>query len=927
MRLKLLFSTFIYFLIGVIILFQTNLVLAIASDPNNPITSAITTAINTITDPSPTPSPSPTDNPISGPITNPTPTPTPTSDPITAPIINPSPTPTPSPTSTPTPVVDNNTSYNLGVLVLKYFPLTSNGQNIDIAVTGDVGDSYSTIRQRTIDGTNNLKSDIENGSRYLGYKNPDAPASLNLNIVDTKEFTYAVPIQNGSTNKPDLDKILTDQNICNLVDNQNVKEVWLWAYQGSRSDGQPFLSISESQLTGPFVNWANGPYYNAPICQHTYRILTFNYQVPGNAYHSWGHEMEFEIRAVDANLFSKFQGPAHPQTDHLIGRCGSVHNPPNSRQEYDYSNPNPKQSDCLDWNPDGQGTLSNISCSTWNPNCIINPDPSLSQNQYLVWMWQNLPGRNNTKTYQGKSLRNWWDVHGDFDNVINNKTLLVSQNTPTPSPTPAPVVVTPVIDSVSPNPATQGTVITITGSGFSNLSQVYVGGVLMPTQFDVVSDNGNSLSFLLTTEVNFIPNNTYNIYIANGNTNSSEIELTVAPSIIQTIPPINPNQVLVAPAVNLDTDHPEVVLASSNFNTAINIPSSVTHPTINFSNLLSVTGSSATASFNNMINISSATSLGEVNVQIPALTNITGPADWNGIVNTPQVQSNSSVTPVADPNTAVTTSEVIEVGLGDTYLSFDKAIRILIPNQAGKLVGFQRGSTFTKIASSCSADTQTSADSLPAGGECYISAGNDLVIWTKHFTKFATYTETTVSDNNSNNNSQSNNSSTPGAPVCGDTKPQSSPKLLSATVSGRNEATLVWSKALDPVTYYLVAYGTKPGVLEYGNPNIGNKNTTSYVVKGLENGKTYYFKVRAGNNCMPGDFSNEVAVKASGDNLKPYPASGFKQGVLAVQTHSASTEAQLKFKPITSANPQRALIETSNLFTKILSFFQHLFKL
>src|SRR3989344_5958112 len=60
-----------------------------------------------------------------------------------------------------------NTSYNLGVLVIKYFPLTSNGQNIDIGVTGDVGDDYTTIRQRTIDITNNLQADLGKASSYL----------------------------------------------------------------------------------------------------------------------------------------------------------------------------------------------------------------------------------------------------------------------------------------------------------------------------------------------------------------------------------------------------------------------------------------------------------------------------------------------------------------------------------------------------------------------------------------------------------------------------------------------------------------------------------------------------------------------------------------------------------------------------------------
>ena len=38
----------------------------------------------------------------------------------------------------------------------------------------------------------------------------------------------------------------------------------------------------------------------------------------------------------------------------------------------------------------------------------------------MVWNWQNLPGIDNSKEYQGGQLRNWWDVHGDIDNVMTN---------------------------------------------------------------------------------------------------------------------------------------------------------------------------------------------------------------------------------------------------------------------------------------------------------------------------------------------------------------------------------------------------------------------------------------------------------------------------------------------------------------------------
>lgn len=116
-------------------------------------------------------------------------------------------------------------------------------------------------------------------------------------------------------------------------------------------------------------------------------------------------------------------------------------------------------------------------------------------------------------------------------------------------------------------------------------------------------------------------------------------------------------------------------------------------------------------------------------------------------------------------------------------------------------------------------------------------------------------------------------------PVCSDTKPGSAPTLLSA-IGGVNSVTLKWTEAIDPLTYYLVTYGTKPGAQTYGNPNIGGKGTTGYTVSGLSGGITYYFRVRAGNGCAPGDFSNEISAAALGPSIAvETPAEGFTPGV------------------------------------------------
>lgn len=369
-------------------------------------------------------------------------------------------------------------SYEMNVLVIKYFPLTSNGQNIDIATTGDVGESYQEIRQRTINVTNDLKSSLERATTYLGYKDSNAQPALLYNIIDTKEYTQAVPIRPTSEKPtyPDYYGIMESNNICEYVNNRNVAEVWLWAYQGpGKADGSPYLNIYESKMSGLYDISNSGRENDMPKCNKSYRVYTFNYgRGTFEALESWGHQMEAELSAVDGYLFRNiFQGPYYPacnpehpgdlngdgRTDNRdseicrtgkgngIGRCGSVHNPPNSMFEYNRNNPTSNKSDCLDWNPDGIGTLTDISCSNWG--CMGNPDLS-----YQIWMWQNLPGRKNNKYYGGAKLRNWWDVHGDFDNILNNDRRLTLALA---SPMPSSIPIASPIPSPSPRPVASPT--------------------------------------------------------------------------------------------------------------------------------------------------------------------------------------------------------------------------------------------------------------------------------------------------------------------------------------------------------------------------------------------------------------------------------------------------------------------------------------
>lgn len=120
------------------------------------------------------------------------------------------------------------------------------------------------------------------------------------------------------------------------------------------------------------------------------------------------------------------------------------------------------------------------------------------------------------------------------------------------------------------------------------------------------------------------------------------------------------------------------------------------------------------------------------------------------------------------------------------------------------------------------------------------------------------------------------------ASVCSDSEPNA-PTNLTAT-AGVGQVTLSWTAPATPpsYTYFLVAYSDNNVAPKWGNPNVGTG--TSYTVSSLDTG-TYYFWVRAGNGCKPGDFVGpESATIETGAQEVELPAPGFEEGVLGEAT-------------------------------------------
>ncbi len=403
---------------------------------------------------------------------------------------------------------------------------------------------------------------------------------------------------------------------------------------------------------------------------------------------------------------------------------------------------------------------------------------------------------------------------------------------------------------------------------------------------------------------------------------------------------IEPDQVLLTPSTTLSPSTTEVVVTNSGVDSTITVPSTVTNPTLDLTSIDSLSGANRTATLNNALTINTNTGSSTLNIQIPAGVTITGDStNWTGIVNAPTLLATSTVQNIAPKTNGADTNigASVEVGFGDVPLTLSNAVRLLIPGQAGKSAGYVRGSTFTAITETCAGDSQVTNDTLAPGAECKMDVGPDLVIWTKHFTKFVSYTL------NSFNSGSSSSGGSSGSVSCSEPKAGGAPRLLSATSAGSNSVTLTWSAAPSPVTHYVITYGLTSGAQSYGNPNVGN--TTSYTVNHLSGGTTYYFRVRAGNGCNGGDYSNEIAANPSGGAVTGI-ASGFAPGVLGVSkkvikqtvspavgpTNAAPEQAEVKgtqtipavpTAPVAPAAPQAQ--QSGGFFSAIGRFFSSLF--
>lgn len=316
--------------------------------------------------------------------------------------------------------------FSIPVLVLGFFP--TNGPLVDVKMTGDWGESLEKTREKTRRQTGEVIRALEEGSRFRGYLNSNAPPALKYTVAATREFLEPLPTfakTGHKTPMTDYRRILNSVGSKDWVETQGVKEVWIWGYHGGKVD------LWESNMSSPFGDASNSDQdpNDLPVHSRTYTVYHYNYQRgTSEAVEDHMHQIEAVLNHVDGRhrtprgqwpellFWGKFVGS---DRTHKIVRpgCGWAHYPPNGERDYDWANPRYVETDMDDWKPDGTGRTTRMNCERWQ---------GISLQWFIYWM-QHLPGPENGLSFRDKPLNNWWVFIGDYDFAMQNGLKLARQ--------------------------------------------------------------------------------------------------------------------------------------------------------------------------------------------------------------------------------------------------------------------------------------------------------------------------------------------------------------------------------------------------------------------------------------------------------------------------------------------------------------------
>lgn len=318
------------------------------------------------------------------------------------------------------------------VLVLAYYPPDPNNpEYLDPVETGEPNHRMADVQAHVQGMVETSLPLINETTRYHGYEVPNAPMFLEYFISDRQEFFHPMPrgYHLGDTAyRPNYGQILRDLDICNYVDVQGVREVWIYGYHSD------FIVPDESKMSSKYGDISNSypkdeyipEEYRLPRCTNSYVMYNFNYYrgVETNI-HNRMHQIENVI------FFAEDRGYP-PNNTNVIGSvfwddfsvygnraslpsyrasCGNTHAPPNViTGGHIYDSRDYHENNCETWHPDdSQTTYVSANCEQWG----------CTEVGFYKWFMQNMPGYNNGIVYNGKQMRNWWEAMYDFNQFID----------------------------------------------------------------------------------------------------------------------------------------------------------------------------------------------------------------------------------------------------------------------------------------------------------------------------------------------------------------------------------------------------------------------------------------------------------------------------------------------------------------------------
>ena len=268
---------------------------------------------------------------------------------------------------------------------------------------------------------------------------------------------------------------------------------------------------------------------------------------------------------------------------------------------------------------------------------------------------------------------------------------------------------------------------------YTNISSTEGGSMISSAKFDLNNNLFATRNYCVEAPADLIKVNTNTGAITSVSGEEDHMVFMTAIAFDTEGPTIYHGQTMASEGVaTLSGETKQVMITSTEDPIRIEVEDDVTDPKIILTSLIS----SETNELPQMEIITSTAS-----VYIPAGEINISDLSWDGLLDAPTIAT--AEIPVSNS----TFSKAVEVGSPNVRIKFGNAVKMVMTGEAGKQLGyFDEDGEFAKITNTCGQNTQSWANAnLGEEGECKIDVGTDLVIWTKHFTKFATYTESSSS--------------------------------------------------------------------------------------------------------------------------------------------------------------------------------------